>query len=63
MINPLRPNSDLSQTSHLEKAVRECMRVENMITNRRLISSVGWVPDCRAGGQGFDPWPDQYSGS
>ena len=29
----------------------------------RLASSVGWVPDCRAGGQGFEPWPDQHSGS
>ena len=23
-------------------------------------SSVGWVPDCRAGGRGFESWPDQY---
>ena len=30
---------------------------------RGLVSSVGWVPDCRAGGGGFEPRPDQYSGS
>ena len=32
-------------------------------SNRRLVSSVGWVPDCRAGGRGFESWPDQHSGS
>ena len=34
-INPLRPNSDLSQTSHCNikgLSVREVMRIENMIT-------------------------------
>ena len=33
--NPLRPNSDLSQTSHCNikgLLVREVMRIENMIT-------------------------------
>ena len=33
-INPLRPNSDLSQTSHCNikgNSVREVMRIENMI--------------------------------
>ena len=25
---------------------------------RRLVSSVGWVPDCRAGGRWFESWPD-----
>ena len=33
-INPLRPNSDLSQTSHCNikgLSVREVMRIENMI--------------------------------
>ena len=35
LINPLRPNSDLSQTSHCNIkgfAVSEVMRIENMIT-------------------------------
>ena len=34
-LNPLRPNSDLSQTSHYNikgLLVREIMRIENMIT-------------------------------
>ena len=34
-INPLRPNSDLSQTSHCNikgLSVRQVMRIENMIT-------------------------------
>ena len=34
-VNPLRPNSDLSQTSHCNiksLSVREVMRIENMIT-------------------------------
>ena len=30
--------------------------------NRRLVSSVGGVPDCLPGGPGFEPWPDQHSG-
>ena len=35
MFNPLRPNSDLSQTSHCNikcLSVSEIMRIENMIT-------------------------------
>ena len=35
LINPLRPNSDLSQTSHCNikgLSVSEVMRIENMIT-------------------------------
>ena len=35
IINPLRPNNDLSQTSHCNikgLSVREVMRIENMIT-------------------------------
>ena len=38
-INPLRPNSDLSQTSHCNinsLSVREVMRIENMITQRKF---------------------------
>ena len=31
--------------------------------NNRPVSSVGRAPDCRAGGHGFKPQPDQYSGS
>ena len=31
--------------------------------DRRPISSVGRAPDCRAGGRGFKPRPDQHSGS
>ena len=34
-VNPLRPNSDLSQTSHCNikgLSVSEVMRIENMIT-------------------------------
>ena len=31
--------------------------------NRRLVSSVGRAPVCRAGGRGFKPRPDQHSGS
>ena len=34
-VDPLRPNSDLSQTSHCNikgLSVREVMRIENMIT-------------------------------
>ena len=30
---------------------------------RRPVSSVGRVPDYRAGGRGFKPQPDQHSGS
>ena len=30
---------------------------------RHLVSSIGWLPDCRAGGRRFEPWPDQHSGS
>ena len=30
---------------------------------RRLVSSIGGVPDCRAGGRRFEPWLDQHSGS
>jgi len=29
--------------------------------NRRLVSSVGRAPVCRAGGRGFKPQPDQHS--
>ena len=32
-------------------------------SNRYLVSSVGRAPVCRAGGCGFKPRPDQYSGS
>ena len=35
LVNPLRPNSDLSQTSHYNikgLSVSEVMRIENMIT-------------------------------
>ena len=35
LVNPLRPNSDLSQTSHCNikvLSVSEVMRIENMIT-------------------------------
>ena len=35
LLNPLRPNSNLSQTSHCNNkglSVREVMRIENMIT-------------------------------
>ena len=35
VVNPLRPNSDLSQTSHCNikgLSVSEVMRIENMIT-------------------------------
>ena len=32
-----------------------------MEINRRLISSVGKAPVCRAGGRGFKPRPDQHS--
>ena len=31
--------------------------------NRRPVSSVGRVPDYRAGGRGFKPRPDHHSGS
>ena len=31
--------------------------------NRRPVSSVGRVPDYRAGGRGFEPRPDHHSGS
>ena len=31
--------------------------------NRRPVSSVGRVPDYRAGRRGFKPRPDQHSGS
>ena len=27
------------------------------------VGSVGWVPDYRAGGRGFEPRPDQHLGS
>ena len=38
--------------------------IENHSTkHRRPVSSVGRVPDYRAGGRGFKPWPDQHSGS
>ena len=32
-------------------------------THRRVVSSVGRAPVCRAGGRGFKPRPDQNSGS
>ena len=38
-INPLRPNSDLSQTSHcniMSLSLSEVMRIENMITQVKL---------------------------
>ena len=38
-INPLRPNSDPSQTSHCnikDLSVSEVMRIENMITHVRF---------------------------
>ena len=38
-INPIRPNSDLSQTSHCNikgLSVGEIMRIENMITQVKL---------------------------
>ena len=38
-INPLRPNSDLSQTSHCNikcLSVSEVMRIENMITQVKV---------------------------
>ena len=35
----------------------------NISGNRRPVSSVGRVPDYRAGGRGFKPWPDYHSGS
>ena len=31
--------------------------------NSRPVGSVGCVPDYRAGGRGFEPRPDQHSGS
>ena len=34
-----------------------------VIYNRRPVSSVGRVPDYRAGGRGFEPRPDHHSGS
>ena len=34
-----------------------------VITDRRLVSSVGRAPVCWAGGRGFKPRPDQHSGS
>ena len=33
------------------------------LNNRRPVSSVGRVPDYRAGGRGFEPRPDHHSGS
>ena len=33
------------------------------INNRRLVSSVGRAPVCKAGGHGFKPRPDQHLGS
>ena len=38
-INPLRPNSDLSQTSHCNikgLSVSEVLRIENMITQMKF---------------------------
>ena len=34
-----------------------------MDSNCQPVSSVGRAPDCRAGGRGFKPRPDQHSGS
>ena len=39
MLNPLRPNNDLSETSHCNikgLSVSEVMRIENMITQVQL---------------------------
>ena len=39
LFNPLRPNSDLSQTSHCNikgLSVSEVMRIENMITQAKF---------------------------
>ena len=33
------------------------------VNNRRLVGSVGRALVYRAGGRGFEPWPDQNSGS
>ena len=35
----------------------------NAEDDRRPVGSVGRIPDYRAGGRGFKPWPDQHSGS
>ena len=34
-----------------------------LLSNRRPVSSVGRAPDFCAGGLGFEPRPDQHSGS
>ena len=34
-----------------------------VFNNRRLVGSVGKALVCRAEGRGFEPWPDQNSGS
>ena len=34
-----------------------------IIPYRRPVGSVGWAPDYRAGGRGFEPRPDQHLGS
>ena len=39
----------------------ESMLIESF--DRRPVSSVGRVPDYRAGGRGFKSQPDQHSGS
>ena len=39
-----------------------CLHIRKLLVSF-LVSSVGWVPDCCAGGREFEPWPDQHSGS
>ena len=40
-----------------------CYYWTNILFDRRLVSSVGRAPVCRAGGCGFKPQPNQHSGS
>ena len=40
-----------------------CEGLWNSIGYRRPVSSVGWVSDDRVDDCGFEPWPDQHSGS
>ena len=76
-LEPLTPNHLLSlrsnpsllvgsfskEDSYSKRRWRQVQYISDIFCNRRLVSSVGRAPVCRAGGRGFKPRPDQHSGS
>ena len=76
-LEPLTPNHLLSlrsnpsllvgsfgkEDSYSKRRWRQVQYISDIFWNRRLVSSVGRAPVCRAEGRGFKPRPDQHSGS